>query len=563
MQGWALDLGTTNTGVAHWDVAAGRPRLVPLPRLCRKPHGDDPLEAPALVPSVVEFVPARSLIDRIGRWRALERWLLLGRTALIGRPALRRNHALASPSFVPGFKAALASEPTRPLARADGQVATARDATRAFLRELLAELRRETGHRIRQLVATVPVDAYEGYRAQLQELARGVGVRKLRFVDEPLAAALGYGLGIAADRNVLVVDIGGGTMNVALVRLSAGRTTQGQAEMLAKQGRASGGNTVDSWLLEHVCGRMGYAVDGLDESDEMRLWRRLMLAEACRVKEAVFTQPSAEFLLTPPGMCRAVRPGAFGVRPGQVTREDLVEVLRAKGFYAALSGSVEGVLSAATPPLTADDIHDVLMVGGSTLLPGVFPLLEERFGRHKVRAWQPFEAVAFGAAAFAADRYSQLDFIVHDYAVVTHDPRTHKPVYAVVVPRGTRFPTAPDFWRSQLVPTCSLGVPETLFKLVVCEIGRADGSGRQFTWDAAGDLYKLGGKTGEDGTVVVPLNETSPALGRLDPPHAPRDRRPRLEVAFGVDADRWLVATVRDLLSERQLMDQQPVVRLL
>ncbi|HLA79423.1 MAG TPA: Hsp70 family protein [Vicinamibacteria bacterium] len=560
MDKWALDLGTTNTGLAHWDEASGQPHLVELPRICRKPRGDDRLEAPALVPSVVQLVPPASLLDRLGTWPPLERLLLLGRTALIGRPALERNQGLADPAFVPGFKVALSSEPLRPLARTGRRVVTARGAARAFLRELLAEVKRETGHRVRDLVVTTPVDAYEGYRAQLDELLRSVGVRRLRFLDEPLAAALGYGLGLASDRNVLVVDIGGGTMNVALVRIAAARLQQGRAEVLAKQGLPCGGNAVDSWILEHVSRRMGFALEEVSDQEEMRLWRRLMLAEACRVKEAVFVEPSAEFLLTPPGLSRRPRRGAPGAQPTQITRDDLVQVLRGGGFYAALSRSVEQVLAEA--PMPAEGVDDILMVGGSTLLPGVFPLVEERFERHRVRAWQPFEAVALGAASFAADKYRQRDFIVHDYAFLTHDPRTHEPVYTVVVPRGTAFPTPPDLWRGQLVPTCSLGAPETLFKLVLCEIGRADGDGRRFVWDAAGDLHKVGGKAGSDGRVVVPLNEASPTLGHLDPPHSPRDRRPRLEISFGVDRDRWLVATVLDLQTRRILMDAQPVVRL-
>lgn len=563
MMSWALDLGTTNTGLALWDRATGQPRLVDLPRLCRRPHGEDPLEAPDLVPSVVQFLSRTSLLDRIGAWPPLERLMLLGRSALIGRPALERNEALADPAFVPGFKTALSWEPSRPMARLGPRVITARLATRAFLRELLAEVKRETGRRIRDLVITVPVDSYEGYRAELEEISRSVGVRRVRFVDEPLAAALGYGLGIAAERNVLVVDIGGGTMHVALVRLSAAGLQQGRAEVLAKQGRPCGGNAVDGWVLDHVCGKMGFSLEALPDQEEMRLWRRLMLAEARRVKEAVFFQRSAEFLLTPPGLCRQVGPRTAGVQRFQLTRGDLVEVLREGGFYAALAGSLDGLSEGPGGPIPSAAVHDVLMVGGSTLLPGVFPLLEERFGRHRVRAWHPFEAVAFGAASFAADRFTQLDFVVHDYAFVTYDPRSHEPVYTVVVPRGTRFPTAPDFWKAQLVPTCSLGAPETLFKLVVCEIGRADGAGRRFVWDAAGDLYKIGGKAGADGQVVVPLNDSSPTLGHLDPPHSPRDRRARLEIAFGVDEDRWLVASVLDLLTQRTLMDQQPVVRLM
>src|SRR5206468_72714 len=318
-------LGTTNTGLARWDEASGQPQLVELPGVCRKPRGDDRLEAPALVPSVVELLPPASLLDRLGTWPPLERLLLLGRTALIGRPALERNQGIADPAFVPGFKAALSSEPLRPLARLGHGVVTAKAAARAFLRELLAEVKRETGRRIRDLVVTMPVDAYEGYRAQLEEILRAVGVRRLRFLDEPLAAALGYGLGLASERNVLVVDIGGGTMNVALVRLQAARLEHGRAEVLAKQGLPCGGNAVDSWILEHIGRRMGFALEELSDREEMRLWRRLMLAEACRVKEAVFVEPSAEFLLTPPGLSRRLRRRAPGAQPTQLTRDDLVQ----------------------------------------------------------------------------------------------------------------------------------------------------------------------------------------------------------------------------------------------
>ena len=90
----------------------------------------------------------------------------------------------------------------------------------------------------------------------------------------------------------------------------------------------------------------------------------------------------------------------------------------------------------------------------------------------------------------------------------------------------------------------------------------SDGGERRFVFDAAGDLHKIGGASGQD-EVVVPLNAASPTLGYLDPPHEPQDRRPRLEIAFGVNAERWLVATVNDLKTGKSLMDGEPVVRLL
>jgi molecular chaperone DnaK (HSP70) len=555
MTGWALDLGTTNSGIAFWDDALGKPRLIELPAVCRKLDAKDPLEAPRLVPSAVHFLEQPGLLDRLGSWPPLARRFFLGQRALIGRRALERNDGVAHPSFIPTFKPGLSGEALRPLARVGRESLTARDAVHAFLRELLREVKRSTGRRIRDLVVTSPVTAFETYRAEVQQALRQLGVRRVRFVDEPVAAALGYGISLHQERTVLVVDVGGGTMHVVLVRLSPQGAVSGQATVLAKRGRLLGGNAVDGWVLTEICRQLEYDL-GTEDDEITRLWRRLMLAEACRVKEAVFFEDNAAFLMSPGGMAfRAPSPTGFA----SLTRERLREILDVYGFYRSLSASVAEVLEQGG--VEAGAVDDVLLVGGSTLLPGFFSWFEERFERRRVRAWQPFEAVAYGAACFAGDRMDALDFIVHDYAFVTHDPKTGEPQHTVIVPKGTRFPTHPELWKRQLVPTCALGEPESLFKLLICEVSRADGDERRFVWDAAGDVHKVGG-TGGDAQVVVPLNAASPTLGYLDPPHSPRDRRPRLEIAFGVSAERWLMATVRDLLTQRDLMRDEPVVRL-
>jgi molecular chaperone DnaK (HSP70) len=556
MAGWALDLGTTNSGIAFWDDALGKPRLIELPAVCRKLEAKDPLEAPRLVPSAVHFLEQPGLLDRLGSWPPLARRFFLGRRALIGRQALERNDGVSHPSFIPTFKPGLSGESLRPLARVGRESLTARDAAHAFLRELLHEVKRSTGQRVRDLVVTSPVTAFETYRAEVQQALRQLGVRRVRFVDEPVAAALGYGISLSQDRTVLVVDVGGGTMHVVLVRLSPQGAVSGQATVLAKRGRPLGGNAVDGWVLQDLCRQLGYDLTA-DDDEVTRLWRRLMLAEACRVKEAVFFEDNAAFLMSPGGMGFR-EPSRTGY--AALTRDRLREILEERGFYHSLAASLEEVLEQGG--VNTGAVDDVLLVGGSTLLPGFFSWFEERFERRRVRAWQPFEAVAYGAACFAGDRMDALDFIVHDYAFVTHDAKTGEPQYTVIVPKGTRFPTQPELWKRQLVPTCALGEPESLFKLLICEVSRSDGDERRFIWDAAGDVHKVGG-TGGDAQVVVPLNAVSPTLGYLDPPQSPRDRRPRLEISFGVSAERWLMATVRDLLTQRDLMRDEPVVRLI
>src|SRR5262249_52886820 len=160
----------------------------------------------------------------------------------------------------------------------------------------------------------------------------------------------------------------------------------------------------------------------------------------------------------------------------------LREILVEQGFYRSLGHALDEAFEQAG--LAATEVEDVLLVGGSTLLPGFYAWFEERFERRRIRAWQPFEAVVYGAACFAGDRMEALDFIVHDYAFVTHHPKTGEAEHTVIVPRGTRFPTSPELWKRQLVPTCALGEPESLFKLLICEVSRADGDERRFVWDA-------------------------------------------------------------------------------
>ncbi|MBI5368546.1 MAG: Hsp70 family protein [Planctomycetes bacterium] len=577
---WAMDLGTSNTGLAQWDDREGRPLLLELPALCRKPGASDPLEAPRTVASATHVLDHLDWVSRIGTWPLIRRWFFLGRHALIGRQATDLNRLRVYPSFLPGFKPYLSTQPLRPVVRSGRRSYTARDVARLFLRELLAEVKRTTGHRIRDLVLTAPVDSYDMYRAELLQICRGLGVRKVRFLDEPVAAAMGYGLSLNRDRIILVVDFGGGTLHLALIALSAREAQAGSCRVLGKEARPIGGDTVDRWLMTEFCRRLGFRLSEDAQDEVVVSWFRLMLSEIRRVKESVYFNETDSFGLVPPERYRYLEEQLKGAAIDlTVRRSDVVDVLRANGLYRTLGECMDGVLGqAAQHGISIDAIDEVLMVGGSTLLPGIYPLFEERFGRSRVRAWQPFEAVVYGACVYAAESFSQSDFIMHDYALLTHDAETHKPEYTVIVPRGTRFPTPADHWRRKFVPTCSLGEPETLFKLVICEIGTNWGGQSHFAWDATGRLHKFGvggggasggggavGATGngDDGRIIVPLNESNPTLGRLAPPHSPSDRLPRLEIAFGVNSDRWLNATVLDLKTRRHLMKEEPVVRLL
>ena len=132
----------------------------------------------------------------------------------------------------------------------------------------------------------------------------------------------------------------------------------------------------------------------------------------------------------------------------------------------------------------------------------------------------------------------------------------------MIVPKGTRFPSSPDLWRRQMIPTCALGEPESVFKLVICELGHDGDAERKFMWDENGQLHRIDEEAADGQPVVVPLNETNPTLGTIDPPHAPSDKRPRLDVSFYINADRWLCSTVIDLKTRQTILNEARVVRL-
>ncbi len=557
MSAWTLDLGTTHSAIACWDEDAERPHLLELPEICRHPGQNDPLKAPRMIPSAVQVRVLRGFWDRLGANRLFQRYFFWGCQGLIGRAALAQNEGWTQPSFAPGFKSALSTDPHRVLARTRGKSFIARDIARIFMRELLVQVQRKRGERIRELVITTPVESYDSYRAELMRIARLLGIQKLRFIDEPVAAALGYGLSLREDRRVLVVDFGGGTLDLAVVSLSAREMEAGQAQVLAKSGRPLGGDSVDQWILEEINARLELPkMEGAKR--DLELWQGLMKEEARRIKERLHFEPQATFSITPPEEFRGFQ-NQMGAQARflDFEREDLLALLKHRGLYDLLEDcclEIEGQID--------ESLDEVLMVGGSTLLPQVYSFFENRYGRDRVRAWQPFEAVTFGACAFAADRFVQSDFVIHDYAILTFDPKNHERIYTPVIRKGTRFPTPMDFWKRQFVPTCSLGEPERIFKLIICEMASGAQEGLSFAWDAQGQLHRL--EAGANAApIVVPLNESNPGLGHLHPPHQPGDHSPRLEIGFGIDSNRWLCATVLDLKTRKNLMKAEPVVRLL
>lgn len=549
---YSVDLGTTNSVVAKWDNAGSSVHLLEFAGVSRGQQEGQLIKNEHAVPSAVY----------IGD---MKRFLFFKRQKFeIGKAALEKETYTRFSRVITNFKPALLRSGYDILKKVDKKSYSARAAARIFMEQISRLIKQQDGAPMRSLTFTVPVDCYEPYRAQLKQIARGLHIRKFRLVDEPVAAAIGYGLRIDEPQNVLVFDFGGGTLDLALVRIDEKVSGAGRCTVLAKEGVPIGGNVIDRWLVDHFCKKTGYSFDKNDITGGL-VWNNLLLEEARRIKENLFFRETETFYLVPPKEYQSFEIRVFAEQrcldqAMDITRDDFINVLTERGLYHILESTLSAILdSAARMGIGRDEISSVLMVGGSSLLPNVHKLFEDEFGRSRVQSWQPFNAVAYGGAIFAAGKMVTSDFIVHDYAFVTHNAKTLKPEYNVIVPRYTPFPTAPDFWKRRLTPTCSRGLPEKIFKLLICEIGRKHHNYQEFLYDKDGRLHNM-----EDGDkkIIIPLNEDDPVLGTLNPPHQPGNREARLEISFMINEDKWLCATVYDLSIRTNLMKNEPIVRL-
>jgi molecular chaperone DnaK (HSP70) len=184
-----------------------------------------------------------------------------------------RDHGLdlaTDSRFFRNFKRGIGSDIQGFLPELDGQTVTFEQAGQWFLNQLIQQLQ-QLDPTLDSLVFTVPVDSFEAYRLWLTQVCKSLQINEVRLLDEPTAAALGYA--IEQQRTLLVVDFGGGTLDLSLVRLESDRQAQtkplgfllkwGQkvleessqrpnlAKVLAKAGQNLGGSDIDNWLVDY------------------------------------------------------------------------------------------------------------------------------------------------------------------------------------------------------------------------------------------------------------------------------------------------------------------------
>ena len=390
-----IDLGTTNSCVAV--IEGGKPVVIPN------------AEGQRTTPSVVAVT------------KAGER--------LVGEAA-KRQAVTNAPRTVSSIKRLMGSEKRVPI---DGKTYTPQEISAMILSKLKADAEAYLGEAVTQAVITVPAYFNDAQRQATKDAGRIAGLEVRRIINEPTAAALAYGLDNGKTQNVMVYDLGGGTFDVSLIRIG-----DGIVQVLATCGdNFLGGDDFDerivTWLAE------GFRADtGLDlTGDRVAMQRLREEAEKAKKELSAATQTEIHlpFILSGPD-------GAHHLQR-TLTRAKFEELCADLIERTALP--VRNALSDAH--LSASDLDQVLLVGGSTRIPAVQAKVMRMVGLEPGKSLNPDECVALGAAVQAGRLGGEAlagaghDLLLMDVTPLTLSIETVGGVATHLIERNATIPT--------------------------------------------------------------------------------------------------------------------------
>ena len=288
---------------------------------------------------------------------------------------------------------------------------------------ILTELKKRAEHILKtpvtKAVITVPAYFNDAQRQATRDAGKLAGLDVLRIVNEPTAASLAYGLGMRNDetRTVAVYDLGGGTFDISILRIS-----NGIFEVLSTNGDTYlGGDDFDHAIVKHWIDQKGIKEEELTTHKSLAQELRLKAEEAKK-----YLSQSSNFK------------GEAGGETLELSKTEFESLIHS--FVDKTIQCCKNALADAN--LTADDIDEVVMVGGSTRVPIVKQSVSNFFGRQVHDELNPDEVVALGAAV-QADILAgnNKDFLLLDITPLSLGIETMGGLMDVLIPRNTKIPS--------------------------------------------------------------------------------------------------------------------------
>ena len=365
-----IDLGTTNSCVAV--LEGGKPRVL------------ENAEGMRTTPSIVAFKGEEKLVGHAAKRQAVTNPVntFYAAKRLIGRrfeDAMTEKHKKMVP-----YKIARHNNGDAWVEDANGKKYSPSQIGAFVLQKMKETAENHLGRKVKHAIVTVPAYFNDQQRTATADAGQIAGLNVARIINEPTAAAIAYGMDKEKDRVVAIYDLGGGTFDISVLEIAGGvfevKATNGDTFL--------GGEDFDALLTEHIINDFKKTT-GIDLAREkMALQRVREAAEKakCELSSAAQTEINLPFISA----------NAEGPQHIQMT------LTRAK-----LEGLVDHMIQRSIAPVktclkdagvSAQEVHEVVMVGGMTRMPKVIETVKQFFGREPFRGVNPDEVVAMGAA---------------------------------------------------------------------------------------------------------------------------------------------------------------------
>jgi len=412
-----IDLGTTNSAIAY--VVGGKPVIIENSEGARTTPSAFFYNSKDGSVVIGEVAKRNSVLNPEDTFYEVKRF--------IGR-SFTDDEVKSDMSLVP-YKV-MSKDGKVKVATKEGKEYAPEEISAAILRKLKNDAEAKLGQSINEAVITVPAYFNDAQRQATKDAGEIAGLKVLRIINEPTAAALAYGFEKGNDEKVLVYDLGGGTFDVTVLDIS-----NETIEVLATNGDTHlGGKDFDKNIIEYIIAEFKKDT-GIDLMNDKAAKQRIKEA-AEKAKHDLSTQSEHQINLPFITMGADNQPQHLLTTITRAKLEDLVKEL--------VERTMEPVKKAlADANLDKGQINEIIMVGGMTRMPMVQKAVEEYFGKKPNLSVNPDEVVALGAAIQGAVLKGDVkDILLLDVTPLTLAIETAGGVATAMIPRNTTIPTS-------------------------------------------------------------------------------------------------------------------------